>query len=151
MQQVRTLNVAEACAGLRSLMTFISIAAAVAFLSSRPLWQKFVITLSAVPIAISCNVARVTGQGLLDHYVSQEMSDGFAHQFVGLAMLIPAFFLILVVGWLLDKMFVEEVDEGDRPVQQKRAAKRVGKGYRTVAPATVGAGSTGMTGGRVNE
>src|SRR6185503_3262383 len=61
----RALNVAEACAGLRSLMTFISVGAAVAFLSVRPLWQKIIITISAIPIAIFCNVMRVAGQGLL--------------------------------------------------------------------------------------
>jgi exosortase len=108
---LRTLNVAEACAGMRSLMTFISVAAALAFLSSRPLWQKFIVTLSAIPIAIFCNVMRVAGQGVLDHYVSQQLSESFAHQFVGLVMLIPAFFMILGVGWLLDQIFVEEVDE----------------------------------------
>lgn len=107
----RTLNVAEACAGLRSLMTFVSLGAAVAFLSSRPLWQKVFITLSTVPIAIFCNVMRVSGQGLLDYYVSHKFSQDFAHQFVGLVMLIPAFFLILLVGWILDQLFVEESDE----------------------------------------
>jgi exosortase len=110
-QPFRTLNVAEACAGLRSLMTFISVGGAVAFLSNRPLWQKIIITLSAIPIAIFCNVMRVAGQGLLDHYWSHEVSEGFAHQFVGLVMLVPAFFLILLVGWLLDQIFVEEVEE----------------------------------------
>jgi len=120
-----TLNVAEACAGLRSLMTFISIAAALAFLSHRPFWQKLVITLSAIPIAISCNVMRVSGQGLLDHYVSRQISEGFAHQFVGLAMLIPAFFLILLVGWLLDKIFIEEAAEGAKaPVATTVKKKR---------------------------
>lgn len=108
--ELRTLNVAEACAGLRSLMTFISVGAAVAFLSARPLWQKITITVMAVPIAIFCNVLRVAGQGLLDHYVSQELSESFAHQFVGMIMLIPAFFLILLMGWVLDQIFVEEVN-----------------------------------------
>lgn len=107
---VRTLNVAEACAGLRSLMTFITVGAAVAFLSARPLWQKIIITLSAIPIAIFCNVARVAGQGLLDHYVSRQLSEGFAHGFVGMVMLIPAFFLILFVGWILDHIFIEEAE-----------------------------------------
>ncbi len=104
------LNVAEACAGLRSLMTFITVGAAVAFLSARPLWQKIVITLSAIPIAIFCNVMRVAGQGLLDFYVSHQLSESFAHQFVGLIMLIPAFFLILLVGWILDHIFIEEAE-----------------------------------------
>lgn len=106
----RSLNVAEACAGLRSLMTFVSVGAAYAFLSARPLWQKILITAMAVPIAIFCNVVRVSGQGLLDYYVHQDLSQGFAHQFVGMLMLIPAFFLILFTGWLLDKLFVEHAD-----------------------------------------
>jgi exosortase len=108
--QPRLLNVAEACAGLRSLMTFITIGAAVAFLSSRPLWQKLLITACAVPIAILCNVMRVAGQGLLDTYVSQELAEGFAHQFVGLIMLIPAFFMLLGVAWVVDQLFVEEAE-----------------------------------------
>jgi exosortase len=106
----RTLNVAEACAGMRSLMTFISVAAAVAFLSHRPLWQKIIVVIFAVPIAIFCNVMRVSGQGLLDRYVSHSLSENFAHQFVGLIMLIPAFLLILLVGWILDQIFVEQID-----------------------------------------
>ena len=106
----RSLNVAEACAGMRSLMTFISVGGAIAFLSNRPLWQRIIITLSAIPIAIMCNVMRVAGQGLLDHYWSEQISEGFAHQFVGLVLLMPAFFLIPMVGWFLDQLFVEEVE-----------------------------------------
>src|SRR5207244_3009394 len=109
-EPLRTLNVAEACAGLRSLMTFITVGAAVAFLSQRPLWQKIIITITAIPIAIFCNVMSVAGQGLLDHYVSRQLSESFAHQFVGLVMLIPAFFLILLMGWILDHIFIEEAD-----------------------------------------
>jgi exosortase len=124
---MRTLNVAEACAGLRSLMTFISVGGAVAFLSGRALWQKIVITLSAIPIAIFCNVMRVSGQGLLDHYVSQQLSENFAHQFVGMIMLVPAFLLILLVGWVLDQIFVEEADH-------RRGVTRV---VRRTATATV--------------
>jgi exosortase len=107
----RPLNVAEACAGLRSLMTFISLAAAVAFLSSRAMWQKVVITLSAIPIAIFCNVLRVTGQAYIDRIAGPQWSENFAHQFVGVVMLIPAFFMILGVAWALDQIFLEEVED----------------------------------------
>ena len=124
--QRRALNVEEACAGLRSLMTFVSVAAAVAFLSARPLWQKVLITGSAVPIAIFCNVMRVAGQGLLDYHLGPTWSQGFAHGFVGLVMLVPAFFLILLVGWILDHLFVEEVEDkyelGARRVVVAKAA-----------------------------
>ena len=123
----RMLNVAEACAGMRSLMTFITVAAAIGFLSARAMWQKITITASAVPIAIFCNVMRVSGQGLLDHYVSPKLSESFAHQFVGMIMLVPAFFLILFVGVLLDQVFIEEEDEPEKagaasPVPGKKPA-----------------------------
>src|SRR5688572_12095220 len=135
--QERVLNVAEACAGLRSLMTFITVGAAVAFLSNRPLWQKIIITLSAIPIAIACNVMRVAGQGLLDYYVSHEWSEGFAHQFAGIVMLVPAFFLILLVGWLLDRLFIEEVDEkpGVIAVKAPTAAAAAAVAKAPAAPA----------------
>ena len=125
----QTLNVAEACSGLRSLMTFVSVAAAVAFLSARPLWQKIIVVLSAIPIAIFCNVMRVAGQGLLDKQ-NHEWSQGFAHGFVGLVMMIPAFFLILLVCWLLDKIFIDEVEKKDVLQQPKVVTRRA-----TVAPA----------------
>lgn len=137
----RTLNVAEACAGMRSLMTFISVAAAIAFLSSRPLWQKIIITLSAVPIAIFCNVMRVAGQGLLDHYISQQLSESFAHQFVGMVMLVPAFFLILLVGWLLDQIFIEEVEQD--ALKPAKAAADGDRIVRRVRRQTVGSGQEG--------
>ncbi len=107
-----------------ALPTFITIGAAMAFLSGRPLWQKVIVTLSAVPIAIFCNVMRVSGQGLLDHYWSREWSQGFAHQFAGMVMLIPAFFLLLLVGYILDKIFLEVVpvsDDGGQAVAEAAA------------------------------
>ena len=107
----RILNVAEACAGLKSLMTFVSLGASVAFLSARPLWQKLIITFSAVPIAVACNALRVTGQGLLDYYVGPSWSNGFAHQFAGLVLLLPGFLAMLGVVWLLDKMFEDVADD----------------------------------------
>jgi exosortase len=139
---MRTLNVAEACAGLRSLMTFISVAGAIAFLSVRPLWQKLVIMASAVPIAIFCNVMRVSVQGLLDHYVSQELSEGFAHATVGMIMLLPAFFLILLVGWAMDQIYIEEADPTEFPASTNLPAEAVG-GSAQRSGATAGAAGQG--------
>lgn len=121
----RMLNVAEACAGLKSVMTFLMVAGTVAFLSARPLWEKLVISLSAIPIAIFCNVVRVAGQGVLDRYVSHEVSQGFAHKFVGLIMVIPGFFIILLVGWVMDKVFIEEVDPEKLKMSRKGGRKVV--------------------------
>lgn len=104
----RALNVAEACSGMRSLITFIAIGLAVAFLSARPLWHKIIISLSAVPIAIACNVFRIVGEGLLDQHVSRSLSEGFAHAAIGVVLLAPGFGLFLLVGWMLDRLVVRE-------------------------------------------
>ena len=113
---MRALNVAEACAGMRSLMTFITLGCAMAFLSARPMWQKIILVVSAVPIAIFCNVLRVSGQGLLDHFWSEAWSEGFAHAFAGIVMLVPAIFLLLLVGKVLDLAVVEVGDPKQRAV-----------------------------------
>lgn len=135
----RVLNVAEACAGLRSLMTFIALGAAVAFLSSRAMWQKILITVSAVPIAIFCNMMRVAGQGLLDHFWSTKWSESFAHQFAGMVMLIPAIFLILLLGWILDNIFIEEADDRRANAPQKLTAQTGRAGVSAGSASTAGA------------
>ncbi len=112
---VGQLNVATACSGIKSLMTFVSLAAALAFLSNRPLWQKLFITAMAVPIAIFCNAMRVGGQGLLDYYVSHEWSTGFAHMFAGVVFLLPGFLMILGLIWVLDQMFIDVDEEEAKP------------------------------------
>jgi exosortase len=133
----RALNVAEACAGMRSLITFIAIGLAVAFLSARPMWQKIIISLSAVPIAVLCNVFRIFGQGLLDQYVSQSLSEGFAHAAVGVVLLVPGFGLFLLVGWLLDRLTIGKKTGG------QRGTARVNRPASIPSPASV----PGPTGG----
>ncbi|MFT3788575.1 MAG: exosortase/archaeosortase family protein [Tepidisphaeraceae bacterium] len=119
----RVLDVAEACAGIKSLMTFVTLAAALGFVfhTDRPLWQKLFVTAAAVPIAIACNVMRIAGQGLLDRYVSQSLSEGFTHLFVGVFFLIPGFILIMSLFWLLDLLFIEEADDEDETPSTKPA------------------------------
>lgn len=114
----RALNVAEACSGMRSLITFIAIGLAVAFLSARSLWQKIIISLAAVPIAIACNVFRIVGEGLLDQHVSRSLSEGFAHSAVGVVLLAPGFALFLMVGWMLDRLTRRK-----RPVAKSDSAR----------------------------
>jgi exosortase/archaeosortase family protein len=139
--ELRPLNVAEACAGLRSLMTFISLAGAIAFLSNRPMWQRLIIVLSAIPIAIFCNVMRVSGQGLTDYYISEQFGRGFAHTFYGLVMYVPAFFMVLMVVWMLDHLFIDEADE-----QEKAKLAGAAKAKMIMNKSAAGAASAGKTG-----
>ena len=152
-QDVRELNVAEACAGMRSLMPFITAGGAIGFvLGKRPMWHRIVIVFSAIPIAILCNTMRVSVQGLLDFYVSQELSEDFAHMFIGLVMLIPAFFMLLGVAWMLDQVFIEvDDDEPDDDTKRKGKPRKPNKASKkrpsSPAPARAGGPADNLVGG----
>jgi len=116
------INVAEQCAGLKSLMTFVSIAAAIGYLSNRVLWQKLTIVASAIPIAILCNTFRVTLMGAATYWGFDEILTGFTHQFAGMLLLIvPGTLLLLLVTWAVDKLVVEEADD-ENPLIVRRSA-----------------------------
>jgi hypothetical protein len=77
-------------------------------------------------------------QGIADRG-SHLWSESFAHGFLGLAMMIPAFFLILLVGWVLENILIEEADKRTlrlaSPVGQRRVgATRVQPIPRRVEP-----------------
>ena len=56
--------VAEACSGMRQLTGFLALTAAVAYLSARPAWYRAAVVASAIPIAMTANVARVIADRL---------------------------------------------------------------------------------------
>jgi exosortase/archaeosortase family protein len=93
---------------MRSLILFLAAGLAVAFLSARPMWQKITLSLAAIPIAVGSNVMRIVGEGLLDRYVSQRLSEGFYHAFVGIVLLVPGLLMFAVVGWILDRIVVRD-------------------------------------------
>lgn len=123
--KIGSLNVAEACSGLRMLMAFIAIGVAVAYLVQRPWWARLALVLLTVPIAVFVNVCRVTVLGLL-HLIDPGYTQGDFHIFVGMLMLVPALALFMLVGWLLDKI-IEPAD--------KSAAKVVVRTPSRSAPA----------------
>jgi len=109
LEHIGELNVAEACSGLRMLMTFIALGFAVAYLANRPWWIRLTLVSLTIPIAILINAGRVTVLGFIYPY-NQEMATGEFHIFVGMLMLIPALLAFMFVGWALDWLFVPDAD-----------------------------------------
>jgi exosortase len=97
----QTLEVADACSGIRSLMSLIALGVVYAYFTESALWKRAVIVLSTVPIAIAANAFRVTGTGLLTQYVSPKAAEGFFHTFSGWLVFVVAFGLLFVVGGVL--------------------------------------------------
>lgn len=131
--ETKKLEVVEACSGIRSLMTLVTLAvvfayfthpgggnnagadesdpetlsqpptSAVSLLKSYGFWRSVVILLSAIPIAIFTNALRVSGTGVLAHYYGTKVADGFFHSFSGWVVYVVAFLMLFGVGWILDR------------------------------------------------
>jgi exosortase len=105
------LTVAEACSGVRSLMAFVAIGVAIAYLENRPTWQRVILVIMTIPIAILINVIRVSITGTMYVIDRPELGQKFMHEFLGMVMLIPAFLLLWALGWLLQHLLIEEEEQ----------------------------------------
>ena len=98
------LEVADACSGLRSLMSLLALAVAYAVFSQKSNLMRVVMVLSAVPIAIATNMFRVIATGVLAQYYGAAAAEGFFHEFAGLAVFALAMILLFLLGALLRKV-----------------------------------------------
>jgi len=103
------LDVAEACSGMRLLMAFLALGVAMAYLHYRPAWQRIILLVSTVPIAILCNVIRVTVTGFIYVMGDPKYAQGIYHDLLGMAMLPLAFMFYGIIAWFMSSLFVEEV------------------------------------------
>jgi exosortase len=98
------LQVVEACSGIRSLMTLLTLAVVYAYFFERSWWRRIVLVLAVIPIAVITNAARVAGTGLLAHRYGESMAEGFLHNFSGTLVFIAAVLLLLFTAWLLSRI-----------------------------------------------
>ncbi len=122
-RETKKLEVVEACSGIRSLMTLVTLAVVFAYfthprndppggektggwatLKSYGFWRSALIILSALPIAILTNALRVSGTGVLAHYYGTEVADSFFHSFSGWVIYIVAFLMLFGFAWILDRV-----------------------------------------------
>jgi len=104
------LNVAEACSGMRLLMAFLALGVAMAYLHYRPAWQRIILLISTIPIAIFCNMVRVTTTGFIYVLISPQYAQGIYHDMLGLLMLPLAFGLYWFLAWFMSMLFVDETN-----------------------------------------
>jgi exosortase len=96
-----TLEVAEACSGIRSLVSLLTLGIVYGYFTDGRSWVRWAIALATVPIAIVTNGVRVAGTGIVAHYYGPELATGFMHDFSGWLMFIAAFALLFFVTRVL--------------------------------------------------
>jgi exosortase len=92
-----SLEVAEACSGIRSLVSLLTLGIVFGYLADSRGWVRTAVALSTIPVAIVSNGARVAGTGIAAHRFGPAAAQGFFHEFSGWAVFVVAFVLMLVV------------------------------------------------------
>jgi exosortase len=92
-----TLEVAEACSGIRSLISLLTLAVVYGYLVDGRAWARIALALASIPVAIVANGVRVAGTGIAAHYIGPEAAEGFFHEFSGWLVFVVAFLLLFAV------------------------------------------------------
>lgn len=109
-----SLDVAEACSGMRLLMAFLALGVAMAYLHERPIWQRAILLGTTIPIAVLCNVIRVTITGFIYILWDPKYAQGIYHDMLGMLMLPLAFCLYGGLAWLMNNLLVDEDEEAEK-------------------------------------
>jgi exosortase len=96
-----TLQVIDACSGLRSLISLSALAAAMGYLTQRTIPKGLILFLTAVPVAIAANVLRLSVTAVLASLHGEQVAQGFLHQFSGIVVFIFAIICLSLVGGFL--------------------------------------------------
>jgi len=106
-----SLNVAEACSGIRSLMSLITLAVMVAYFLPFRWWVRSLFIATAVPIAIIANAFRVGGTGVLAHRYGAAAAEGFFHTFSGWIIFVVALVILVAEVGILKKLGIGRLQE----------------------------------------
>ncbi len=96
-----TLEVAEACSGIRSLVSLFTLGIVFGYFADSRAWVRTVIALSAIPVAILANGLRVASAGWAAHYMGQAGVEGLFHEFSGWVVFVVAFLMMLALQRVL--------------------------------------------------
>lgn len=92
-----TLEVVEACSGIRSLMSLLSLGVAYSYFFESSLAVRWILIGATIPIAVMANGLRITGTGVLTYLVGGQAAEGFFHVFSGWMVFVCAFLILVVV------------------------------------------------------
>lgn len=127
--QVIALEVVEACSGIRSLMTLMTLALILVFFTrskdfvrpgkwlgfftNRDVIRGVILMLSAIPIAVVTNAGRVTATGVLTYYYGIKATESFVHEVSGWLVYLVALGILVGLNFVLRWIIGTEKTEGN--------------------------------------
>jgi exosortase len=107
----QVLQVAEACSGIRSLMSLVTLAIIYGYLMERRLWIRYFLALAAVPVAVAANSFRIISTGLMVQYWDPDKAEGYFHTSWGWIVFVISLLMLYTVHVLIRKIAVQQSGE----------------------------------------
>ena len=114
-----SVAVAEACNGLRMITAFFVIAGLVALIARRSTWEKVLVFLSSLPIALICNTIRLAVTAIAFTMITGETYEQMFHDFGGYAMMPLALGIIVFELWIFGILTMEPAEETQLVVRRE--------------------------------
>jgi exosortase len=105
------LEVADACSGIRSLMSLATLAVIYGYLMERRIAVRILLAVASLPIAVAANSLRVVITGLLVQYWDPDKAQGFFHEFQGWLMFVASLLMLYLLHGLVRIFWPEEGTE----------------------------------------
>ena len=98
------LEVAEACSGIRSLMSLFTLAVFYGYFLEKTTTRRVILAIASIPIAVAANAFRIVGTGLCVQYWDPQKALGFFHEFSGWVMFVISLACLYLVHRIM-KLF----------------------------------------------
>ena len=92
-----SLEVAEACSGIRSLMSLFTLSVFFGYFMEKSSMRRTILALASIPIAIAANGVRIFGTGICVQYWNPDKAQGFFHEFSGWVMFLVSLACLFIV------------------------------------------------------
>jgi exosortase len=102
------LEVAEACSGIRSLMSLVTLAIMYGYLLEKRPWVRWLLAFASVPIAVAANSIRIIGTGLLVQYWDSEKAEGYFHASWGWIIFVVSLIMLYALHGFINLLFPEK-------------------------------------------